>query len=99
MEQYEDALDDFEIRPEKESEAGIKIVGKNQNEHGIKKAEPKPYSYQDRFKKKQLRIEDVMSRPKRYDLSKFTDVELIEADKNRPNSRRLFYGPGIEQDL
>ena len=95
MDYDENILNDF--IPTKTVDPGVKIV--ESKLLNVKIAEPKPYGYQTRFKKKQLTSQDVMPRAKPVNIAEFTDVDLIEADKRRPYASRMFYGPGIEHDF
>lgn len=81
------------------TEPDIRIVDPTLTER-VEEAQPKPYSYRDRFLKKQLLPNDVMGFPgfNPNDIHKFQDLPEFEMDAKRPASKQLFYGAGIEID-
>jgi len=64
------------------------------------KAQPKPYSYRERFLKKKLMPSDIMtfSRIDQDFLDSNPEDPMIKADARLPKSKRLFYGPSTEQE-
>ena len=65
----------------------------------VAKAQPILSPYWVKYKTRTLTPADVTGYPSySNDVTKFKDISAIEADKERPASKRLFYGPGVEHD-
>lgn len=66
----------------------------------VAKAKPQLYDYWVKYKTKSLTPGDIMGYAgyNTKKITEFKDLAEIEADKNRPEESRLFYGPGVEFD-
>jgi hypothetical protein len=66
----------------------------------VPKAAPKPYTYREKFLKKELSASDVVTPPK-YNkklLEGNPEDPMIKADNQKPEGMKLFYGPGIQYE-
>lgn len=96
------------LATEEEKQEAIKVTVQSDNPQDIvtggitavPKATPRPYSYRERFLKKQILPSDVMtfSRVDQDFLDSNPEDPWIKADAKLPKHKRLFYGPSTEQE-
>lgn len=87
------------LATQKEKEQAIRIVEDTQSLN-VPKAHPRPYSYRQKFVKKELTPADVYALPQFHGelLTGNPEDPMIKSDAQKPKNMQLFYGPGTQYE-